>query len=567
MSETDRHASDTAQQAHVHKHEHRHGHKHSYDYLIVGSGFGGSVCAHRLTEKGYRVAVMEQGKRWTPDNMPRSNWRLSRWLWRPMLGLRGFFTMSFFRHVIVLHGNAVGGGSITYAQTLLVPPDRVWDNGQWAGLNDWHAVMPAHYATAKQMLGVTTNRIIAPADHHLKRMAAVAGCEDTWYPTEVGIFFGPEGESGTPAAGSAHADPYFDGEGPERHSCIGCGGCMMGCRHGAKNSLDKNYLYLAEKHGAQVHAETKVIDVVPLNGKADGADGYVVTTVPSTFSGLYLGLGKRRVTCQSIVFAGSSLGTQELLFHLRDRGSLPNISNALGKRVRTNAESLISCRMPDSHDDMSKGIAIGSGIHIDEHTHIEATRYPAGSDFMGLLFTAMARGKPGWTRPFSWLKAMAKVVAANPRRALKFQLPWGFAKETIIFLCMQTADGHLNMTLKRLWYWPLRKALVTEGKRIPTFIPEANDFVTRGAEAIGAIPGSSIPEILFNIPTTAHCMGGAAMAASPEDGVCDGQNRVFHYRNMLICDSSMLAANLGVNPSLTITALAEHAMSHIPRKD
>ncbi|WP_288990134.1 NAD(P)-binding protein, partial [uncultured Cobetia sp.] len=243
MSETD-----PAQQAHAHKHGHKHG--HDYDYLIVGSGFGGSVCAHRLTEKGYRVAVMEQGKRWTPNNMPRSNWRLSRWLWRPMLGLRGFFTMSFFRHVIVLHGNAVGGGSITYAQTLLVPPDRVWDNGQWAGLNDWHAVMPAHYATAKQMLGVTTNRIIAPADHHLKRMAEVAGCEDTWYPTEVGIFFGPEGESATSAAGSAHADPYFAGEGPERHSCIGCGGCMMGCRHGAKNSLDKNYLYLAEKHGA-----------------------------------------------------------------------------------------------------------------------------------------------------------------------------------------------------------------------------------------------------------------------------------------------------------------------------
>ncbi|MDO6814761.1 NAD(P)-binding protein [Cobetia amphilecti] len=513
MSDTDRHASDTAQQTHAHKHGHKH--EHDYDYLIVGSGFGGSVCAHRLTEKGYRVAVMEQGKRWTPDNMPRSNWRLSRWLWRPMLGLRGFFTMSFFRHVIVLHGNAVGGGSITYAQTLLVPPGRVWDNGQWAGLNDWHAVMPAHYATAKQMLGVTTNRIIAPADHHLKRMAEVAGCEDTWYPTEVGIFFGPEGESATPAAGSAHADPYFAGEGPERHSCIGCGGCMMGCRHGAKNSLDKNYLYLAEKHGAQVHAETKVIDVVPLNGKADGADGYAVTTVPSTFAGLYLGLGKRRVTCQSIVFAGSSLGTQELLFHLRDKGSLPNISNALGKRVRTNAESLISCRMPDSPDDMSKGIAIGSGIHIDEHTHIEATRYPAGSDFMGLLFTAMARGKPGWTRPFSWLSAMAKLFLANPLRALRFQLPWGFAKETIIFLCMQTADGHLDMTLKRLWYWPFRKALVTEGKRIPTFIPEANDFVTRGAKAIGAIPGSSIPEILFNIPTTAHCMGGAAMAASP----------------------------------------------------
>lgn len=268
----------------------------------------------------------------------------------------------------------------------------------------------------------------------------------------------------------------------------------------------------------------------------------------------------------AVVVAGSSLGTQELLFRLKEKASLPKISDALGKRVRTNAESLVNCRIPGSKDDMSLGVAICSGIHIDEFTHIGATRYPAGSDFMGLMFTAMTRGKPGWTRPFTWLATAAKIIAANPIRAIKAQLPWGFAKESIIFLCMQTIDGHLNMRLKRLWYWPFRKALVTEGKAIPAFIPEANEFVIKGSEALGGIPGSSLPEIFLNIPTTAHCMGGAAMAASPEEGVCDGQNRVFGYENLLVCDGSMLAANLGVNPSLTITALTEHAMSHIPAK-
>jgi cholesterol oxidase len=481
-----------------------------------------------------------------------------------MLGLRGFFSMSFFRHVFILHGNAVGGGSITYAQTLLVPPSKVWDSGQWAGLNDWHEVMPKHYQTAKQMLGVATNPIIAPADIGLKKMADATGCGDTWYATDVGIFFGPEDDQSVEQQGKQYSDPYFGGDGPDRNSCIGCGGCMMGCQHNAKNTLDKNYLYLAEKHGADLYAETKVVDVVPLNGKADGADGYEVTTVPSSFGGLYFGSGKRTFTCGSIVFSGSSLGTQETLFKLKDKGSLPNISDALGKRVRTNAESLVNCRIPGGKEDMSKGIAIGSGIHIDEFTHIEATRYPAGSDFMGLMFTAMTRGKPGWTRPFTWLVTAIKIVAANPVRAIKAVLPWGFAKESIIFLCMQTLDGHINMKLKRLWYMPFRKALVTEGDPIPSFIPEANEFVIKGAEALGAIPGSSLPEIFLNIPTTAHCMGGAAMAATPEEGVCDSKNRVFGYKNMLICDGSMLAANLGVNPSLTITALTEHAMSHIP---
>ncbi|HZW11834.1 MAG TPA: GMC family oxidoreductase [Noviherbaspirillum sp.] len=531
-----------------------------YDFIVIGSGFGGSVSALRLAEKGYRVAIIEQGRRWTPDNLPRSTWSLSRWMWRPALGLRGFFSMQFFKHVVVLHGNAVGGGSITYANTLLVPPDKVWRDGSWAALNDWERVMPAHYATAQRMLGVTTNRIIAPADLRLKEMAKAVGAEDRFYPTQVGVFFGKEGD----APGTVYPDPFFGGKGPQRASCNGCGGCMVGCKLGAKNTLDKNYLYLAEKQGAELFAETKVLDVRPLNGKEDGADGYEIDVV-SLAKGT--SKRKRRITCRGVVFAASSLGTQELLFRAKDRGSLPRISDALGKHVRTNAESLIGIRFPGSKVDLSKGIAIGSGLYVDEHTHIETTRYPSGSDTMGLLSTVMTLGRPGWTRPFTWIVTLSKLLLTRPVTTLRLLSPFGFARETMIFLCMQTLDDHLTMQLKRRWFWPFTKQLTTLGKKIPTFIPAANDFAVKAAKATGGFPMTSVTEILLDVPTTAHCMGGAAIARSRAEGVCDAKNRVFGYRNMYICDGSMLGANLGVNPSLTITALAEHAMSHIPAAD
>src|SRR5579864_7396010 len=241
-----------------------------FDFIVIGSGFGGSVSAHRLTEKGYGVAVMEMGRRWTPETLPRTSWSIHRWFWRPQLGLRGFFNMRFFRHATIFHGCAVGGGSITYAGTLLPPPDKVWENGSWAGLADWKTEMPRHYQTALRMLGVIENRILGPADHVLKRAARAAGVGHTFYRTQVAVFQPPEGEAG----GKTYPDPYFGGEGPERTTCIGCGGCMMGCRFNAKNTLDKNYLYLAEKRGARVFAETRVVGVSPINGQADGSDGY-----------------------------------------------------------------------------------------------------------------------------------------------------------------------------------------------------------------------------------------------------------------------------------------------------
>ncbi|MGH8454274.1 MAG: GMC family oxidoreductase [Nevskiales bacterium] len=530
---------------------------YDYDYLIIGSGFGGSVSALRLTEKGYRVAVMEMGQRWTPENLPTSNWQIWKYLWKPRLGWHGFFSLRKFRHVMVVHGNAVGGGSIAYANTLLVPPDKVWSDGTWAGLDDWTRVMPQHYATAKRMLGVTRNRILGPADLALKKVAEECGVGDSFYATDVGVFFGDENQP----RGQLYQDPYFGGEGPDRNSCIGCGACMVGCRHNAKNTLDKNYLYLAEKKGAQVFAQTKVVDVKPLNGREDGVDGYEVTTTRATS---LIGAGRRRFTAGAVIFAASSLGTQELLFRLKDRGSLPNISDQLGQRVRTNAESFIGVRMPDTTENMSEGIAIGSGVYLDEHTHIETVRYPDGSDLNGTIVTVLTHGQPGATRILLWLWTLLRLFLQNPLRLMRVLWPVGFARQTITFLVMQTVDGFLTMRWRRPWFWPFAKLMQTEGDAIPAFIPQANEFALKAAQSLHGVALSMITEILFNIPTTAHCMGGCGMGDSPERGVIDAHNRVFGYRNLYICDGSMLGANLGVNPSLTITALTERAMSFIP---
>ncbi len=319
--------------------------------------------------------------------------------------------------------------------------------------------------------------------------------------------------------------------------------------------------YLAERLGAQVREQTKVVDVRPLDARADGAAGFAVEAV-SLAAGARG--AKSRLTCRGVVFAASSLGTQDLLMRLKEKGSLPRLSDALGKRVRTNAESLIGVRFPKSRVDLSKGVAIGSGIYIDEHTHIEATRYPSGSDTMGLLTTVLTRGAPGGLRVLVWLGALAKLVLTRPLSAWRMIDPRGFARETMIFLCMQTLEGHLTMRLKRRWFWPFSKQLATSGAKIPAYIPAANDFAQKAARALGGVPMTSLTEILLNVPMTAHCMGGAAMARDARDGVCDGRSRVFGYRNMYVCDGSVLGANLGVNPSLTITALAEHAMSHVP---
>jgi cholesterol oxidase len=338
---------------------------------------------------------------------------------------------------------------------------------------------------------------------------------------------------------------------------------MMGCHHGAKNSLDKNYLYFAEKHGCRIYPETKVVDVTPLNGKEDGSDGYRVRTVKST---ALFNKQPRIWTAGGIVFAASALGTMDLMFRVKQRGSLPRLSDTLGTRVRTNAESLIGVRVPRTKDDLSKGVAIGSGIYLDEHTHIEATRYPAGSDSMGLLGTVMARGS-GFHRILIWFFGLIGSLIRHPWRTVRILHPFGFAKECMILLCMQALEGHIEMKLGRPWYWPFRKVLISRGGKIPTNIPQANDFAQKLAEVSGGTAMSMLNEILFDIPGTAHIMGGCPMGRSAEDGVVDHACRVFNYRNMFACDGSILSANLGVNPSLTITALSERAMSLVPEAE
>lgn len=530
--------------------------QYDYDFIVVGSGFGGSVSALRLTDKGYRVAVMEMGRRWTPENLPETSWALHRWFWRPKLALRGFFNMRFFRHVTILHGCAVGGGSITYATTMLRPPDKVWEMGTWSGLSDWKREMPQYYDTASKMLGVIENRILGPADRLLQSAAEQTGVGNTFYRTSVAVFQGPEGMPG----GTTVPDPYFGGEGPERTTCKACGGCMMGCRHGAKNTLDLNYLYLAEKRGCQIFAETQVVDVKPL-GAPDGSDGYEVTTVSSIPR---FRKNRRRFTCRGVVIAASSLGSMELLFQLRDKGSLPRLSDRIGRHVRTNSESLIGIRIPKYKDDLSKGVAIGSGIYIDEHTHIEAVRYPAGSNTMSLLSTLLTKGHPGPGRIAQWIWNVLRSAVLHPIRTYRVMSPRNWASEVIILLCMQALDVHLDMAWKRPWFWPFRRMLVSRGQKIPTFIPAANDFAEKFARQTGGVAMSMLPEILFNVPGTAHCLGGCVIADAPERGVVDHRHRVFGYRNMYVCDGSVVAANLGVNPSLTITALAERAMTFIP---
>jgi len=531
-----------------------------FDFIVIGSGFGGSVSALRLTEKGYRVAVMEMGRRWTPQNLPPTNWRLRRWIWRPGLALYGFFNLEFFKHVVIAHGCAVGGGSITYGATLFVPKNSVWETGSWAGLAPWTTEMPEHYATATRMLGVAENRILGPADHLLKHAADAAGVGHTYYRTPVAIFQESEGEPG----GKTYPDPYFGGEGPERRTCIGCGGCFMGCRHDAKNTLDKNYLYFAEKYGARVLAETRVVDVRPLNGNADGSDGYEVRTEKSTAP---FNKHRQRFTCRGVIFAASALGTMDLLFRLKERKSLPALSDQIGNRVRTNAESMIGVRFPGRSEDLSKGVAIGSGFYLDEHTHIESMRYPEGSDSLGLLCTLLTNGRPGWTRILLLFTTFLRSLVRHPWRTVRCLHPFGWARESLLLLCMQTLDRHIDMRLGRLWFRPFRKTLVSRGRRVPTYIPQANRFAETAAKLIGGTPMSMITEILFDIPCTAHILGGCLMGASPDQGVVDQRHRVFGYKNMYICDGSVIAANLGVNPSLTICALTERAMTFIPYAD
>jgi cholesterol oxidase len=521
-----------------------------HDWLVVGSGFGGSVSALRLTEKGYRVAVLECGRRYRDEDHAATTWNLRRFLWAPALGLRGILRLSVFKDVFIASGSAVGGGSVVYACTLYRAAPAFYANPQWAALDDWAAALKPHYDTAERMLGVNTVPFASDGQQLLKEMATHFGVAHSFSRTPVGIYFGEPGK--------AVPDPYFDGAGPARTGCKRCGACMVGCRVGAKNTLLKNYLWFAEKAGAQVLAEHEVVDIQPL-GAADGSGGYRVTTQRP---GAWLRKQRRSFTTRGVVMAAGALGTNRLLARCKHGGSLPRISDRLGELVRTNSEAILGVTLPDDKLKPANDVAISASIHPRPDTHIEFVTYGNKGDFMSTQVTLLTGDGTRLTRP---LRLLGSALRHPLRFAKKLLWPFGWSRRTVLLLVMQTLDNAIAFRSKRGWFGGF--GLSTEqdpAKPNPTFIPLANEAAEWLAAHTGGVAQSGLFESLANIPTTAHIMGGAVIGRDAASGVVDRHNRVFGYQNLLVCDGAAMPANPGVNPSLTITALAEHAMSQIP---
>lgn len=516
-----------------------------YDVLVIGSGFGGSVSALRLTEKGYTVGVLEAGRRFEDKDLAKTSWRLRQFLWAPQIGCYGIQRIDKLKDVLILSGAGVGGGSLVYANTLYEPLDPFYKDPAWGHITDWKAELAPFYDQAKRMLGVNVYPHVTAADTIIKKVAQDMGVGGTFHHTPVGVFFGEPGKK--------VVDPYFGGEGPDRNGCLNCGECMTGCRHNAKNTLVKNYLYLAEKAGAEVHPMTTVVSVRPRAG-----GGYEIETrrTNKRFR------SHQRVTAQQVVFSASTMGTQKLLHKMRDEGILPKISDRLGVLTRTNSESLLGAIANGRDVDYSQGVAITSSFHPDEHTHIEPVRYGKGSNAMSLLQTVLTDGggsKPRWR---VWLREMWRQKLSLFR--LYDLRHW--SERTIIALVMQTHDNSITTYTKRGITG--RRKLTSKqghGSPNPAWIPAANDATRRIAKEMDGIPGGTIGEP-FNVPMTAHFMGGCAIGDGPKTGVIDPYQRLYGYEGLHVVDGSAISANLGVNPSLTITAQAERAMAYWPNK-
>jgi len=537
---------------------------YDYDVIVVGSGFGGSVSALRLTEKGYRVGVLEAGRRFTRETLPKNSWDLKNYLWAPKLGMYGLQRIHLLGNVMVLAGAGVGGGSLNYANTLYVPPKPFFEDPQWRDITDWEEELKPYYDQAQRMLGVRLNPTMTPSDVHLKAAAQRMGVGDTFHMAPVGVFFG----DGKDADGSVRAkpgeqvaDPYFGGAGPDRKACTECGECMTGCCHGAKNTLNENYLHLAEKAGAVVHPMTTVVSVTD-----DSQGGYAIATLPTDRRKKGEG---RTFKARRVVIAAGTYGTQTLLHRMKAGGQLPYISGKLGELTRTNSEALVGAQTDNrryrratgsAKPDFTQGVAITSSIHPDENTHIEPVRYGKGSNSMGGLSILQVPYAEGSSRVAAWLTNAAR----HPLLVLRSLSNRRWSERTIIGLVMQSLDNSLTTYLKPDG---VGKGLLTarqgHGAPNPKQIRAASEAASAIAAEINGFAGSNVGE-LMGTPLTAHFLGGCPIGASPEDGVIDPYHRLYGHPGISVVDGAAVSANLGVNPSLTITAQAERAMSYWP---
>ncbi len=520
--------------------------KFDYDYIIIGSGFGGSVSALRLSEKGYKVLVIEKGKWYHAKDFAKTNWNLRKWLWLPSLRFFGIMKLTVFRHVAILSGTGVGGGSLVYANTLPIPKTAFYKTGTWAQLKDWENDLKPYYSLAHKMLGAAKNPELFDGDLALQKLAKERNISDQFEPTKVAVYFGEPGKE--------VEDPYFEGKGPKRTGCIHCGGCMTGCRYDAKNTLDKNYLHLAQQNGAEIIAEKEVIDVKPLN-KQDGSDGYLVNIKSST----QLFKKKATLSAKGVIFSGGVMGTVKLLLKLKIKGSLPLLSDKTGTEVRTNNETLISVSSLEKNVNVAKGVAIGSILHVDDNTHLEICRYSEGSGFWKLLHLPMSEGNTILKRIGNTFLNMMK----SPLRYFRSYWLNSWSRKTVILLFMQSVDSTINFSRNKLG---LMTSNIGKGTPPSPDIPASAQLTKDYSKIINGNPSTFALETLAGIPSTAHILGGAVMADGPENGVIDSNNKVFGYKNLYIIDGSMISANPGVNPSLSITAIAEHAMGQFPKK-
>ncbi|AHH18630.1 putative cholesterol oxidase ChoD [Nocardia nova SH22a] len=516
-----------------------------YDVLIIGSGFGGSVSALRLSEKGYRVGVLEQGRRWKPEDFPDTDWDVRNTNWAPKLGCTGPQQITALNDTVVLSAVGVGGGSLIYGNTLYEPLDQFFTDPQWAHITDWRSELAPYYDQAKRMLGVAPNPRVTAADEAFREVAEELGVADTFHLTNVGVFFGEPGVTVD--------DPFFGGVGPRRAGCIECARCFLGCPHNSKNTLETNYLYLAEQAGATIHPLTTVTQVSPRSG-----GGYAVETTDTVRARRRIRKARTTFTADQVIFSAAALGTQRLLHKFRDNGSLPDISPRLGELTRTNSESILVATARD-RDDFANGVVITSSIHPEPDTHIEAFRRSTGSGAMFGMATPLVDG--GAHRLRRWL-------VMNLRHPMVFARSSSMRKKadrSILLLVMQATDNSLTTYLKRGPFGKTMTSRQGRGEPNPTWIPIGNKVARLLAKRIGGYPQGTIGDVV-NRPMTGHFIGGCVIGDSPDAGVVDPYQRLFGHPGLHVVDGSTISANLGVNPSLTITAQAERAMAFWPNK-